>query len=328
MLYTDPIYGEFNLAEPVFDDLIESPEMQRLRGVNQHGYFAPVFPKSKKGNRFDHSVGVALLLRKFGAPLPEQIAGLLHDVSHSAFSHAIDYVMKTGSQATHDYQDNFHADYLRASGLPALLQRHGFVLDQLLDDHRFPLKEQPLPELCADRIDYILRDGIIYDELTLDAAQNLVAHLAVEDGRWYIDDAGTAKTLVKHFQKMNSLYYSGLETAIMFQTLADCLRHALQKKYLEPADLYTTDAEVFKKITAHLADDEHLRFLWDRLQRKIPCVNSPNKTGTRVLCKSRAINPWVNVGGNLRRYSELDPTWAAALPQEMQPREYFLEFAK
>jgi len=52
--------------------------------------------------RFDHSVGVMLLIRKLGAGsspasalLKEQVAALLHDVSHTAFSHVIDYVSVT-----------------------------------------------------------------------------------------------------------------------------------------------------------------------------------------------------------------------------------------
>ena len=33
-----------------------------------------------------------LLIKKLGGSVEEQIAGLLHDVSHTAFSHVIDYV--------------------------------------------------------------------------------------------------------------------------------------------------------------------------------------------------------------------------------------------
>ena len=54
--------------------------------------------------RYEHSVGVMLLVRRFGASLDEQIAALLHDVSHTAFSHVIDYVFND-----HDHQ-SYHEE--------------------------------------------------------------------------------------------------------------------------------------------------------------------------------------------------------------------------
>ena len=42
--------------------------------------------------RYEHSVGVMLLARRVGGGLREQVAALLHDVSHTAFSHVIDHV--------------------------------------------------------------------------------------------------------------------------------------------------------------------------------------------------------------------------------------------
>lgn len=59
-----------------------------------------------------------LLLRKLGASLNEQIAGLLHDASHTAFSHTADWVL--GHKETEDYQDIHHERILRRFGIPAI----------------------------------------------------------------------------------------------------------------------------------------------------------------------------------------------------------------
>ena len=53
------------------------------------------------------------LLKKFGASTEEQIAGLIHDVSHSAFSHCIDYVLDEGSEKTHNHQDRIFATFVK-----------------------------------------------------------------------------------------------------------------------------------------------------------------------------------------------------------------------
>ena len=95
MKYLDQVYGENEINEPVILEIIASPEMQRLKGVDQAGYFEPYFP-GVQHTRFEHSMGVYLLLKKYGAPLEEQIAGLIHDISHPAFSHAGDYYFMAG----------------------------------------------------------------------------------------------------------------------------------------------------------------------------------------------------------------------------------------
>jgi len=97
MKYKDRIYGEFKIAEPVILELIASKAMERLKEIDQAGYFEPYYPGTAH-SRFEHSVGVYLLLKMFGAPIHEQIAGLIHDVSHSAFSHCVDYALDEGSE--------------------------------------------------------------------------------------------------------------------------------------------------------------------------------------------------------------------------------------
>lgn len=105
--------------------------------------------------RFDHSVGVMLLVRRSGGSWREQLAGLLHDVSHTAFSHLIDYVLgKVGE----DYHEQRHADVLAQPAIQQALARHQFHYQDFLDLDQYLLLDQPLPNLAADRIDYTPRD--------------------------------------------------------------------------------------------------------------------------------------------------------------------------
>ena len=86
----DTFYGSIDVQEPVLIDLIHSPAVQRLKRVHQYGV---AFYTTHKENytRYDHSLGVFAILRLKEASLQEQIAGLLHDVSHTAFSHVGDW---------------------------------------------------------------------------------------------------------------------------------------------------------------------------------------------------------------------------------------------
>ena len=173
MLYKDIIFGEFRIEEPVILELINSKSLQRLKGINQAGYLPSLYGLKiknlpfleKEYNRFTHSLGVYLLLLKFGAPLEEQVAGLIHDVSHSAFSHIIDYVLEEGSETEHSYQDNVFVNFVRKSEIPQILEKYNLDLEYILDENNFPLKERELPDLCADRLEYSLRSAFLFGEI-------------------------------------------------------------------------------------------------------------------------------------------------------------------
>src|SRR3989344_7109547 len=96
MMFLDKVYGQHDVADLVILELIASPAFQRLRGICQKGL-------QGEYTRFDHSLGTMLLLRMLGATLEEQVAGLTHDVSHTAFSHLVDLI--TGTAQKDDLQD-------------------------------------------------------------------------------------------------------------------------------------------------------------------------------------------------------------------------------
>ena len=138
-------------------DLLDSQAVQRLQGVLQHG-ISGLIGITAPVSRYEHSLGVMLLVRRLGAPLQEQIAALLHDVSHTAFSHVIDYVVDNHDGQS--YHEEVKADYVARTDLPAVLARHGYDWHAFLDEEAYPLLEQPAPALCADRLDYFLRDAL------------------------------------------------------------------------------------------------------------------------------------------------------------------------
>src|SRR3989339_677686 len=134
MKYLDKVYGESEINEPVILELIDSGAFQRLKGISQAGYFTPFSPAGRATvTRFEHSLGVFLLLKKYGARIEEQIAGLIHDVSHSVFSHCIDYVLAGASGKEQDHQDNIFANFVKNSDILPILEKYNFDLDYILD---------------------------------------------------------------------------------------------------------------------------------------------------------------------------------------------------
>ncbi|MBI2636570.1 MAG: HD domain-containing protein, partial [Parcubacteria group bacterium] len=102
----DRVYGRWEVRDPLALSLIALPAFQRLYQVGQYGSYWFGLPHANT-NRAEHSLGVYYLLKHFGASYEEQIAGLLHDISHTVFSHVIDYVYNDVS--TQGVQDRAHA---------------------------------------------------------------------------------------------------------------------------------------------------------------------------------------------------------------------------
>ncbi|OGJ41705.1 MAG: hypothetical protein A2378_02380 [Candidatus Pacebacteria bacterium RIFOXYB1_FULL_44_10] len=107
------------------------------------------------------------------------------------------------------------------------------------------MKEKNLPDLCADRIDYSLRSAMAFREIQ--SAQYFIEHLSVQNDQWIFIDLDSAEKFAELFLHINTEYYSGIFSAVMFRTVGDYLRHAIQKKYISKTDLYTTDKQVLQK---------------------------------------------------------------------------------
>ncbi|MCL5410247.1 MAG: HD domain-containing protein [Patescibacteria group bacterium] len=325
MNYEDRVYGKVKIEEPVILNLINCTALQRLKEIDQAGYFEPYFPGTAH-SRFEHSIGVYLLLRTYGASIEEQIAGLIHDVSHSAFSHCIDYVLDAGSEKEHNHQDNVFDEFVRKSEIPDILKEYNLDLEYILDDKNFPLKETDLPDLCADRIDYSLRTAILFGEIK--NGNYFIDNLLAKDEKWIFKNFESAEKYTKLFFKLNTDYYSGLPSAVMFRTVGDYLRYAISKSYISENDLYTTDKVVLEKIKPHIKTDSKLGLLFDRMNNKIGFKNDPNDYTSKVFCKSRVVNPLCQHDGKIKRVSEANPVWKDVLERESRPKEYFLKFER
>lgn len=326
MKYQDRIYGTIEINDPVILDLMESSSMQRMKGVDQHGYFEPYFPGTAY-SRFEHSLGVFILLKKFGASLLEQIVGLLHDVSHTVFSHVADYVYSNGSGAKQNFQDEAFKGFIEQSEIPEILKRYRINYRDILDDSKFPLKEKELPDLCADRIDYFLRELKVTNKATQEEIDEFVDNLTVIDNRWVFREKNLAKKYAYLFLEINNWFWSGLESAVMFKTTGDLVKYAIDKKILTKDDLFTTDDAVWAKIRPSTEKDDNLKLLVDRANNKFEYSSrSKDDYDLHAFCKSRVVDPLFLEDKNLKRVSEIDSEFLKLKEKYSEPKEYYIKF--
>jgi uncharacterized protein len=297
MRWTDRVYGDVAVDDPQLLALIACPTFQRLKGVRQAGPSAFAFP-FKTVTRYEHSLGVHLLLRRLGAGLREQVAGLLHDISHTAFSHAVDFVYSSEEQNHHE---RLKHEFLGRPDLVAALKLLGFAPVEFLDDSIYPLLERPLPWLCADRLDYFLRDGVACGVATPEVVARFLVHIEVIDRTIVFTDAGVAREAVELFAVMNRDWWASPTEAYIYNEFADALREGLCFGVIRRKDLLGQDDEVMAKLEDSgnpliLAKLAHIRqFRPERINGYVP----------KVVPKVRWLDPPVKVGAWFRRLSEL-----------------------
>jgi HD superfamily phosphohydrolase len=176
-LFRDPLYDYISIDRDQHAwllDLVNCPELQRLRFISQLGLCQFTYPGSTH-SRFSHSLGVMHLMmeclahlkqghRKYFKPLDEEAllaAALLHDVGHGPFSHATEGVFgdheARGVAIIRDPSSEVHKVLSkRAAGLPpkvaALLEKGS----------QAPLWQKSLisSQLDLDRLDYLRRDSL------------------------------------------------------------------------------------------------------------------------------------------------------------------------
>ncbi|CAM3921234.1 hypothetical protein SAMN06265348_111152 [Pedobacter westerhofensis] len=239
---SDPIYGTFELPK-IFEDLMNSKAVQRLGKIHHSGAIFLVNPEICH-TRLEHSIGVMLLIRTLGGTELEQIAGLLHDISHTAFSHVGDYVFNNTDET---YHEQLFATVLKDSDIPAVLEKHGYHADQLLQG-RFSILEQPLPHLCADRLDYTLRDALHTRIISRKDARDFIHAVTLQEEKIVVKDQVHAEWIDHIFILLNKDVYNAPLYVYANQQLGLLIKEFLEKGEIRESDLLKDDTFLLNKI--------------------------------------------------------------------------------
>jgi len=285
VVISDVIYGEFKVNQ-VVEELILSKPVQRLKGIHQAGA-SYLMNENWNVTRFDHSVGVMLLVKKLGGSVEEQIAGLLHDVSHTAFSHVIDYVFHNEGES---YHEEILSSVVKNSEIPAILSKYGYNYeDILLDDSKWTLLERSAPELCADRVDYTLRDMYTYGYISLEEVHSFLEDVIAVDGKMVLRSIEMAewfaetyyKEVIDFFMKPMNIYGNDM--------LAKTLKLALHKGVIHADDFLLEDDELISKLQ-HCSDPE-VHALLSKVHPNVKVKEDRNNYDLYQKNKVRLIDP-------------------------------------
>lgn len=240
------------------DRYIKLPVMQRLGGIGLlcGTDWTPLYKNRFFYSRLDHSKGVALIVWHFTHDKAQTIAGLLHDISTPVFSHVSDF--RKGDALTQTATEEPTARIIRGDAeLGRLLAEDGLTAAQVEDYHIYPVADNEIPQLSADRLEYMFPSGMALDgSWTMEEIERCYNDLTIlknEEGR---DELGfqhveIAELYCEHFCMIGHILQLN-ENKLALHLLGQIMNLAEKAGLLSESDFMTlSEREVMERLDSH-----------------------------------------------------------------------------
>ncbi|HOW14453.1 HD domain-containing protein [Methanosarcina sp.] len=245
----DPVHGYIELDE-VVQELLATPQMQRLRRVRQLGFSNLVYPGANH-TRFEHSLGTmhlaSMLMKNLDSidedkKLEIRVASLLHDIGHGPFSHVTENVIYKYTRRRHDEIK----EIVGKGEVKEVLSKHGIYPGELAKhvEGETSLGQILSSEIDVDRMDYLVRDahytGVAFGVVDYN---RLINQMRFHEDRLVIDHGGlkaAESLLVSRFWMNSSVYYHHV-TRISEAMCSKAVEHMIEDGELDPFRLRQMD---------------------------------------------------------------------------------------
>ena len=308
---TELLFSVFHPSlPPLLAALADTSPMRRLRTVGMNcGCEYTAFPRFAGGGaytRWEHSLGVGLIVWHFTRDPAQAAAGLLHDVATPTFAHVVDFLR--GDALTQETTEAGTPETIRDSApLMALLREWGLKLEQVADYHIYPIADNDSPRLSADRLEYTLGNSLRWGFLDREQINALYADLRVGknergDPELVFGRREPALAFARAALACSRVYVSD-EDRYAMQRLSELLALALRQGILTEADLSGTEPSLIEKLEASALSGEWRAFRALSRTRRAEAPEGP-EPWRQIRAKKRFIDPLVAGQG---RCSALDP---------------------
>lgn len=245
----DPVHGYIELDD-LAQDLLSTPQMQRLRRVRQLGFSNLVYPGANH-TRFEHSLGAMHLASALTRSLDSieedrktevKAATLLHDVGHGPFSHVTENVIDKYTRRRHDDVK----DILGKGEIKEVLSKYGISPGNLVKHIKgeTSLGQILSSEIDVDRMDYLVRDahytGVAFGVVDYN---RLINQMNFYEDRLVVDYGGlkaAESLLVSRFWMNTSVYYHHV-TRISEAMCSRAVEYMIENNELDPLRLRQMD---------------------------------------------------------------------------------------
>lgn len=245
----DPVHGYIELDD-LAQDLLSTPQVQRLRRVRQLGFANLVYPGANH-SRFEHSLGVMHLASTLTRSLDSieesrkieiKAAALLHDIGHGPFSHVTENVIDKYTRRRHDDVK----EILGKGEIREVLSKYGISPGNLAKHIKgeTSLGQILSSEIDVDRMDYLVRDahytGVAFGVVDYN---RLINQMNFYEDRLVVDYGGVKAAeslLVSRFWMNTSVYYHHV-TRISEAMCSRAVEYMIENNELDPLRLRQMD---------------------------------------------------------------------------------------
>ena len=254
----------------------------------------PFFKDLIRYSRFDHSLGVALILSRFTDDKRVIVSGLYHDIATPCFAHVIDFL-------NHDYEKQESTEQKtsliihESKDIQALLKKYHLKEEEISDYHRYPLADNDTPRLSADRLEYHLGNALQYGFLALGDIASILNDLVVTRNEEGIAEiAFSSFDLARKFTDSslsNCLVYTSKDDRYAMESLALILKGFLKEGIIEEEDLYLGESELISKIQKD--EVSWKKFCRFQSLSDVKSSSEGRKGYFQIRAKKRYVNPLV-----------------------------------
>lgn len=305
---------QYSKSIPSFISILASAaRMQRLRKVGMNcgcEYTSwPLFKALRPYSRYEHSLGTALIVWNFTLSPEQSIAALFHDISTPCFAHSIDFML--GDYKNQEATETRTRDMIESSAeIVSVLSDMGLEVDQVCNYHIYPAADSPAPHLCADRLEYSLRNMVNYGVCTAETAERLYRDVILVE-----NECGFEEFAFRTFESGQDFAFNALRCSHVYaceedrytmQILSELVATAIGRGTITADDLYDLTEDI---ITARLIEDPVTGPMWKDFcmlhgtisgtQPRAPYTGENPGPWRKIEVKKRVIDPIVDGEGRL-----------------------------
>ena len=226
------------------DDYINTRELQTQKyiSVTCGKIYSNLFSGMEYYSSLDHSIAVALIIWHFTHDKKQTLAGLFHDISTPAFKHCVDFM--NGDHLKQESTEELTTAFIkRSEDVLKLLKRDGIKIEEIDDYHIYPIADNDIPKLSADRLEYSFSNALfVYGLSTLEETKEFYDDLEIEKNEFGEIELGfKTKALARKFVKLTSklsILYRNDETRFSMQFIADVLKRLQSDRLITIEQLY------------------------------------------------------------------------------------------